>query len=122
MTIEKKKGRPFGHYDPEQVINQVCKERDEAQARFSVLWAFLKWVQSRDWTLNQLDERARELDYQGPHATILSLSAGDFVTDNRGRMGRVVKFYRDSVQIDWNGLPSLFDDTTLAACGVRRCS
>lgn len=42
------------------------QERDAAQARFCVLWSFLKWVRSRDWTLDKLDERARELDLEGP--------------------------------------------------------
>ncbi len=42
------------------------RERDEAQGRFSVLFAFLKWVRTRDWTLAQLDERARDLDFEGP--------------------------------------------------------
>lgn len=56
------------------------------------------------------------------YATILRLSVGDSVTDNRGRIGRVVKFYRDAVQIDWNGLPSNYTDLDLWGNGVRKCS
>lgn len=41
-------------------------ERDEAAARFSVLWTFLQWVRTRDWTLDRLDQRAAELHDEGP--------------------------------------------------------
>lgn len=44
----------------------VAAERDQAQARFSTLWAFLEWVRTRDWTLAQLDERATKLHDEGP--------------------------------------------------------
>lgn len=49
-----------------EVITDREEKRDEAQARFSTLWAFLEWVRTRDWTIAQLDERARDLHDEGP--------------------------------------------------------
>jgi hypothetical protein len=54
--------------------DKVVRERDEARmemqragARAAVLWSFLQWVRTRNWTLDRLDKRAQELHDEGAY-------------------------------------------------------
>lgn len=61
-------------------------------------------------------------NHKGRDVSILRLSIGDSLIDSQGRHGRVLRFHRDSVIIEWNGLPETYTDLDLVADGIRRCS